>query len=327
MAHRLSSTREIAQVAAELGIHCGSDASTAIVKWCQANAARYMAEYGGCGTADELLAICAQKVGTRFEVIRTVEELNAVLRLWGARGETQFATLEQEFERRVLGITFRLRHPHPWECPFVSVIDSRGDRKHRAWFTKWHELGHLLILGSGSRESFCRTHSADVMRDPEEALVDRIAGACAFHPDLVRPLAGGPLTFHRIEAIRQQLCPDASIQSSNLGIVQAWSSPCLLLSCRYASRRDARGGTEALRATRILANEEARRIGMRVHPNMRVPDSSVIQRVFGTGSVLEAVEDLNWWSSSSGSRLPKLPLFVSASSRGEIVEALITSPS
>jgi hypothetical protein len=154
-----------------------------------------MAEYGGCRSSDELLAICAQKTGTRFEVVESLAGLDTLVKTWVSRGEMQFATLEREFERGVLGVTFRLRRPHAWECPFVSVIDTRGERKHRAWFTKWHELGHLLILGTSSRLSFCRTHTPELIRDPEEALVDRIAGACAFHPELVRPFADGAPTF------------------------------------------------------------------------------------------------------------------------------------
>lgn len=118
----------------------------------------------------------------------------------------------------------------------MFVIDARGERKHRAWFTKWHELGHLLILGSGSRESFCRTHQPELIRDPEEALVDRIASGCAFHPELVKRFFDrAPLTFGRIDEIRSDLCPDASIQSSRIGIVQAWPVPCLLLECRWGA--------------------------------------------------------------------------------------------
>lgn len=78
-------------------------------------------------------------------------------------------------------------------CPQTAVIDARGDRRNRAWFTKWHELGHRLILGDSSRDSSCRTHLADGVREPEETLVDRIAGACGFHPVLVRPFDTGIL--------------------------------------------------------------------------------------------------------------------------------------
>jgi hypothetical protein len=325
MPRGLAQAPAIRALAEDLGIRHAGDAAAAIVAWCQSKVSQYMNEYGGCDTSDELLAICAQKTGTRFEVIDSPERLDAVTQEWVARGEKLFATLEQEFERGVLGVTFRLQHPRVWECPFLSVIDARGERKNRAWFTKWHELGHLLILGKNSKASFCRTHAAETMRDPEESLVDRIAGACAFHPDLVRPLASGVLTFDKLESIRQRLCPDASIQSSRLGIVQAWPRPCLLLECRRASKRGGAGDTEALRAVKVLMNDAARRAGTCVFPNMRVPERSVIYKAFGTDAILTAAENLNWWSSSSGRTLPYRHVQVHAQGRGEAVEALISA--
>jgi hypothetical protein len=288
-----------------------------------------MAEYGGCGTSDDLLYISAQKTGTRFEVVSSNEDLGCVMGSMAGRGEGQFATVEREFERGVLGITFRLRHPAEWEPPFVSVIDARGERRRRAWFTKWHELGHLLILSDRSREGFRRTHISNGVRAPEEVLVDRIAGACGFHPVLVRPFAGGTLTFDKVESIRRQLCPEASIQASRIGIVNAWPSPCLVIVCRIAPSRAQQSGDKelALRAVEVTANDAARMTGLALFTNFRVPQRSVITRAFEGRKTTPAIENMNWWA-AAGTPLSEGPVLVSAEAGpdGSVCASLATFP-
>ena len=138
-------------------------------------------KFQGCGTLAALLEISAQACGTRFEVIDTGPTLEATIAKYVVRGEPAFAILEQEFLRGVLGVTLRLQAARPWELPFVSVIDVRGDRRKRSYFTKWHEVAHLLLLTNERRPSFHRTHTPRTEEDPEEALVDLVAGQCGFH--------------------------------------------------------------------------------------------------------------------------------------------------
>lgn len=157
-----SENQTLESVATELGIPFGDNPVQAIVRYCQEITAKNIADYGGCNTSDELLQICAQKVGTRFEVISSIEDLDRATRSWVNRGESQFASVEREFERGVLGITFRVRRPAKWETPFVSVIDARGNRCTRAWFTKWHELGP-----PHPRQATRRSHYGAVWRSPQ----------------------------------------------------------------------------------------------------------------------------------------------------------------
>jgi hypothetical protein len=325
MAHGLSGSAAIEAIAKELGIPSAGDPVRVIVGYCQEITAGHFADYGDCRTSDEVLQICSQKVGTRFEVISSLGDLDRIMRAYVNRGELQFATLEREFERGVLGITFRIQRPAEWEAAFVSVIDARGDRRSRAWFTKWHELGHLLILGNRSRESFCRTHLADGIREPEEMLVDRIAGACGFHPILVQPFATEALTLEKVEAIRKQLFPDASVQASRLGIVNAWPFPCVLLECRMAGRSQASDANEwALRAVRVSANDAARMGSPAIFANMRVPQRSVITRVFEGQNAACEIENLNWWSSRGSVQEDSRVLVSAAASADGTVWALST---
>jgi hypothetical protein len=74
----------------------------------------------------------------------------------------------------------------------------------------------------------------------------------------------------------------------------------------------------------VLVNDAAREEGLQLHRNFRVPESSVIHRVF-TESLSEgtANENLNWWKSSDGIRLQDQELSVSAKRVGNTIYALL----
>jgi hypothetical protein len=185
-----------------------------------------------------------------------------------------------------------------------------------AYFTKWHELGHLLILTDQLRLEFRRTHLHLDDRDPEERLVDVLAGEFGFFSDLVMPHAKGIISFGKIESIRNLLCPDASQQATVIGIARAWPTPCILIRAEEALRKHEQrnsiqttfGFTEppqpALRAIKSSPNEAAKNAGMMIYPNMRIPDDSVIAEIFNkrTGECAE-IEDLASWTSSDGTTL------------------------
>jgi hypothetical protein len=226
-------------------------------------------------------------------------------------------------------------HPKPWDFSYVSVIDCRGENLRRAYFTKWHELVHLLILTDQSRLVFRRTHSAEQSKSPEEALVDVVAGTLAFYPDLVRPHAKGEISFEVIDNLRRQLCPSASQQSALLGITQLWPTPCILVEARMAHKAgevDLGQGAFAfkkspppvLRAVHAKLNDAARKAGIVVIPRFRVPTTSVIYRVFHEGpDYAEALEELSAWRSSGGAQWSAGPVLVKAKKLSESVHALL----
>src|SRR5207249_4343227 len=81
----------------------------------------------------------------------------------------------------------------------------------------------------------------------------------------------------------------------------------------------------ALRAVRISANEAARLENFFIPQNMRVPRNCVITRVLdGEAPVLEAEEDLSWWTSSDGGRLHVRRVHVVARRMQGGVQALIS---
>ena len=69
----------------------------------------------------ELLEIAASKLGTRFEEIRSDEDLEEVRGRYSRQGEKAFAELHEELSPQVFGVTFRRANKKGWRncrlCP------------------------------------------------------------------------------------------------------------------------------------------------------------------------------------------------------------------
>lgn len=333
----LKRSYKIHALAGDLGIRLSGDPVRDIVRFCEKRIRRFLRDFPDCVTLSQLLDISASKLGTKFEEIHSDEQLNEVRMRYLRQGEKAFAGLHEELTMQVFGVTFRRISRKPWELPYVSVVDCRGEKKFRSYYTKWHELGHLLILTDQMRLTFRRTHFGLDDKDPEEALVDVIAGAFGFLPDLVRPVAKGRPSFEQIEDIRTQLCPEASQLSALIGITKAWPTPCISLQAQMALKRGERreltqgdlgfheSPKEMLRAVQVTSNDVARAANFVIFPNMRIPERSIINRVFaGDATDGQAAENLSWWESSDGGCLPSAQVLVQARSAWDGVRALIT---
>ena len=84
---------------------------------------------------------------------------------------------------------------------------------------------------------FRRTHLHLDERDPEERLVDVLAGEFGFLRDIVVPHADGSISFDKVERIRSILCPDASLVASLIGITRTWPQPCVLVRAEEGLRK------------------------------------------------------------------------------------------
>lgn len=105
--------------------------------------------------------------------------------------------------------------------------------------------------------------------------------------------------------------------------VRGW--PLLPLRNYWDRKGFQEGPKEILRAVQVTPNDAARSTNFVIFPNMRVPDRSIINKVFsGFSSDGQAAEDLSWWESSDGSRLPEAKVLVQARGVRDGVRALIT---
>jgi hypothetical protein len=333
MAGRLKNSVSIWKLARDLGIADRSeDPIAAVIKFCERRVKKILETFPDCHTLSDFLDCVAAKLGTMFEMVTTDDDLEQIQKKYMNNGEKIFAGLDKELAEDVFAITYRRNKREPWEPEFVSVIDARGAKASRAYFSKWHELAHLLTLTDQLRLSFRRTHVAKNFNSPEEALMEAIAGHFGFYGPLVKPYISGTISFDAIEALRQKLCPEASQQSALIGIVKAWSEPCLLINARLAKKKgNARQGDlfgkkdsqDSLRAVHVTVNEAARRENLAIFENMRVPETSVIHRVFHEVPYGEAVENLSSWKTSKGFTLPDRLVEIKAKKSWESVDALI----
>ncbi len=321
------------KLARDLGIGATDDPIAAVIRFCDKRVQDFLKTFPHCNTLTELLHCVAAKLDTTFEIVTTDDDLRLIQNKYVLRGEKIFATLEQELSEDVFAITYRRNNREDWEREFVSVIDSRGSKASRVYFTKWHELAHLLTLTDQLRLSFRRTHVAKGFNSPEEALMEVIAGHFGFYGPFIKPRIGGTISFEAIEALRREVCPEASQQSALIGIVKAWPHPCLLVNARLATKKgealqqnlfSSNNSSSSLRAVHITINEAARRKDLAIFENMRVPESSIIYRVFQGIPYGEAVENLSSWETSKGFKLPDRLVEVKAKRSWEAVDALIT---
>lgn len=323
MSSRLNKSTKIWKLAKDLGIRKVNDPVSDILNFCEKQIKRLLKDATDCHSLSVFLYWIANRLGTSFVEIHSDSDLEQIKAKYIKKKEQIFVNLDKELSDDALGITYRISNRELWEPQFVSIIDCRGDNARKAYYTKWHEVAHLLILTDQSRLCFKRTvHLSD--KDPEEVMVDIIAGKFGFYNPLIKPLINGEISFEQIEALRQSLCPEASNQSSLIGFVRAWPEPCMLVLCKEAVKKsEMRQAIQSsffndlpvpvLRAIKVTANEAAKELGIKIFDNMRVPKCSIIQNVYNHESdYAEALEDLSWWETSNGDVLPKQKILIKA---------------
>lgn len=323
MTERLNSNFTIKTLARDLGLAPGADPVSKVVKFCQSRVKKMLSEMDCTQDSSGILSLVAAKLDTEFVDVTTAHEASEMQRQFVAAGETGLALLKKEFENGILGITVLRLKKKPFQRKYVSVINCYGRNAERSYFTKWHELVHLLTLTDQSRLSFRRTHIVCDKKDPEESLVDVVAGHLAFHPPLIRPYAKRVLSFELIEEIRAAAFPEASWTAAMIGIPKAWPHPAMLVKATLAAKRSS--SDKQLRATDVSVNQAATNEGVVAIRNFRVPDGSILHDVFsGKADRAEAVEEMEQWVSSDGTQWAGGRFTVRAKRIGDCVQAILT---
>lgn len=336
MASGLKYSRSVQSLAHDLGFGLSANPVGEILRFCETKIETMMRGMPDCDTLDVMLDWVANKVGTVFEVITADEDLQKIKKHYLQKREFGFLKLEELLaDENDLGVTIKLLNAEEWEPQFVSIIDCRGVKGCRAYFTKWHEIAHILTKPSG-KPMFNFSHTSAVSGEPVEKLMDLIAGKIGFYAAISCRHIEGEITFEAIETLRQKLCPQASRQAALINFTKFWSSPCILVSAQIAYKKDeqaelAQGSfyfhekpLPELRAVRVAPNDAARELnGFSIFQNMRVPAVSVISQLYQNGQFYdEALEDLSWWESKGKSR-PAFKVRVEARRTNDMVDALI----
>lgn len=327
---------KIAEIARSLGLAKSVRPSASIMHYCEQRVHDFLNLLPDCSTPAQLLNISAGMLGAQFRCITSDNDLADLIGQYCERRELGFANLVQILGPTTYGVTIRLRHAPSYEPQFVCVIDCRGTKGLRSYFTKWHELCHLLILTDQARSTFFRTHTDADFKDAEEVLVDYLAGYFGFFPQFLKRELTGHLSLVSVDAIRQRLFPESSFSASAIACVKNHAEACLLIDAKVAlsERQRARKNQESfgfldapepkLRAVNVVSSDSARTQRFTIPRNYRIPEASVIHQVHLSGAdCLSGIESLSEWKSSDGRQLPATKVVIEARRAFDGVIALV----
>lgn len=322
---KLDRDPSIIRMAYELKVDVTEGAVRGIIKYCRDKIRSWTREAGTRPlNASGVEAVVRRKLGLAFEEVWTDSELDELIARYLQLGERVFAALKAELDAHTFAALLERGSPPTPADRYVAVVDCRGEKAHRRFFSRWHEIAHLLTLTRQIELPFFRCRSD---QSATERLMDAIAGELGFPDEVIKPRLEdelrrvGTLTFAGVERVRQATCPEASFQSMLNACVVRWPKPILLVEAGLGVKNAERDASEShqlalieraaaqpvLRVLVAISNDAARRTRFRVDRNMAVPVESVVHRVFagvesgmGASGEFEAMEDLILWRHSDG---------------------------
>lgn len=340
----------VIRMASELNLAASATPVSSILRFCLQKIDRWLRESESESTARTLSEVqetaCA-RLRLAFEEIWSDDDLQRVVSKYVARGEIVFATLADDLDPQTFAALFERKHATASsQDRYVAVIDCRGSEKAaRRFFTRWHEIAHLITL---ARQLELPFHRSTTNRDPLERLMDVIAGEIGFYDPLVRPAVrdevrkSGILSFEGVERVRDRVCPDASFHATLIACVSRSPRPAVLVEAGMGFKKAERAALHSqqrrmfptvppkaqLRVASATRNEAARQNGLRIDKNMQVPSDSLVYRHFhaeGLGMLVNqhTVESLSIWRHSDGTAVGDGSIQVQTRRVGDRVLALI----
>jgi hypothetical protein len=312
----------IARIAHELKVDLSGGPVEGVVRYCNRKVQRWIDEAGVTLTSvRQLEELLCRKLRVVFEEVWSDADLTAMVRRYVGLGEYVFASIPADLDDGTFAALVE-RHHVDAAAPYryVAVIDCRGKKGFRRFFTKWHELAHLMTLTRQLELPFHRSSE----RSPEERLMDVVGGEIGFFPPilataLAKEATGSRLlTFAGSERVRSEAFPDASGAATLNACVNRWPRAVLLIEAGMGLKNAERERLESsqlaliavepprpeLRVLSVKSSGRARTSRFRVDPHMAVPpDSGLYGRYFdtiGEDSPQAWTEDLSLWRHSDG---------------------------
>lgn len=315
---------ELRRVAKGLGLPLNGDLEQAIIEHCRARLAQWVAALGQPTTLDGLLELAAACLNLEVIEIRSDADLEDLRKRIPPQREPVMAQLHALLDDNTDGVLIRRQRPEPWDKPFLVVINCRGWHAFRRFFTKWHEIAHRLLGGQQVSLVFRQTHVPELRRDPEEVLVDSVAAALAFFPEIFVPAfreelaRSGRFTFDVVDETRRRVASEASRHATVRACLPHCPEPVYFIRCEIGFKRDEQRALASpqlallpdyvptpqpkLRVTEVQGTTAALETGIRLHQNMQVPESSLVARAFHDPLMLggSGRERLEEWQTSTG---------------------------
>lgn len=317
---RWDQAHEVHALAEELGVSSAAPVNS-ILDYCHHRIDGWVTEAGGVPNIDALESLVTQKLQMVFEEIRTDDDWERLKEVY-ARGkkEVVFGAMRSKFDdadNLTYGALVQRRNATASDPDrFVAVIDCRGSKLARRFFTRWHEIAHRLTTHADMSEPVFRSE-----HDPIERMMDEIAGHVGFYDPLFQPVfkravLGQPhLRFAAIETIISDAFPSASFQATLFACTRRMPTPVVYVEAALAHKKEVKRKLAApslfdddpppgeLRAVKVIPNRIAQQDGFTIPTNMRVPSSSLIHRLFDAEpqSSDNGEECLSYWESQGKS--------------------------
>jgi len=343
---KLDSEQEIIKLAAGLQVDWQNNAVQNILALCHEKITKWLRDSPKIRSINQLEDLVREKLKLVFEEVWSDDDLASIICKYVRQGEGIFGTLTSDLnETTFASLIERRRIDGNSKDRYVAVIDCRGAKATRRFFTRWHEIAHLLTLQGQLQLPLHRSQ-----KNPTERLMDVIAGEIGFYEPLFRPILheeianDGGLGFGTVERIRERFCPEASYQSTLNACVNRMNSPALLISVGLGLKAEERRQLQSpqtdmfptpcpqpkLRVLTVAPSTPARGTRLQIHRNMQVPEQSVIYRLFfnsdeSLGDEVEGAENLSFWrSTSDGRSLANIVVTIRARRVQDTIVALVS---
>ena len=239
----LNNSPIVIKIANDLGLKRLSNAEMAIRNYCLKKVKGIVATFGEIKDLNQLLDVVSSHLKMKFEEIHDDEDLELIARKYMEKKELIFSRLHQELDESTDGLLVRLHNAKPWEPKYVAVINCRGNKIWRAYFSKWHEVSHMLTTPP-TQMTFQFRRTPSFKKAVKEQIVDRVAGDLAFYEEIFYPALAkeiaieGRLTFSVIENLRENVCNGASRESTLRGAIRQVPVPQLLVIAGLGYKKD-----------------------------------------------------------------------------------------
>lgn len=337
---KLNFASEVAELASALGLRPSDDPAERIIRQCKERVQEWISEAGGVRDVRALeKLICRKKSLVIIEIWSDADLEKTVDHYVRQCGEIGFARLNDLNAADTFGCLMeRFRVKRGERDRYVAFVDCRGRKSQRRFFTRWHEIAHVLTLVGQLELPVKRAGD-----HPVEKLMDAIAGEIGFLEPLVEPLLSAELdsteilTFAGIERIKQVGFEDASFQAMLIACARQAPVPLLLLEAQLGykncerSQLNRRGGSNPqpkLRITRAVPNGAARKTELFIPLHFQVPHNSFIHHHYidtyavDTSTGVAGNENLSIWQ-SHGKSIGNIDIHVDVRRYCGIMMALI----
>ena len=344
---KLDQAPEIHAIAQSLELSTEGGAVSNIIHHCHQRIQGWLKDGKVIQSIQELERLICQKLRLIIEEVWSDEELNAACDRYLRQGEVIFAHVRNDFDEKTFATLVERKKITPKSVDrYVAIVDCRGQKGLRRFFTRWHEIAHILTLNQQLELRLHRTTSG-AEQNPSEKLMDTIAAEVGFYKPLFVPVlkeelvTAGRLTFDVVEKVRERFCPEASFAATLHACLKECGHAAALLDCGMGYKKEERQKLESKQGLLLpekLPNPKLRLLSVvpnaaskghfAFHKNMAVPATSLVQEC-QSGKCDETLqytrnESLQIWRHSDGSCLGFNSVHVEVRKMGEHTHALVT---